>query len=193
MRFKGASLESKPPSVGAFRHWRHSAKRHTRALAGLHRSPLFWLAPAGFRRFICPPRDLSLSASWRWRGAVSFLCQSQSSRPTPERGVCVSRGGGTFHTGEGFASGSRPSTLAPGRHRGRRYKKASWGGAPAGRRSSTVRSLHPSPVGGAQASSKAPSIFQTEKLSKPMVTFPPPQAVVPAISPTFPSGKVSSA
>lgn len=92
-------------------------------MAGLHRSPLFWLAPAGFRRFICPPRDLSLSASWRWRGAVSFLCQSQSSRPTPERGVCVSRGGGTFHTGEGFASGSRPSTLAPGPDRGGRYKR----------------------------------------------------------------------
>jgi hypothetical protein len=37
-----------------------------------------------------------------------------------------------------------------------------------------------------------PSIFQTEKLSKLTVTFPPPQTVVPAISPTFPSGKLSS-
>jgi len=56
------------------------------------------------------------------QGAVSFLCQSQSSRPTPKEGVCVSRGGGTFHTGEGFASGSRPSTLAPGPHKGGYYK-----------------------------------------------------------------------
>lgn|GEM_PF-3415987 len=37
-----------------------------------------------------------------------------------------------------------------------------------------------------------PSIFQTEKLSKLTVTFPPPQAVVPAMMPTFPSGKLSS-
>lgn len=122
MNFVDASLESKPPSVRARWHWRHSAQRHTRALAGLHISPLFWLAPAGIRRFICLPPDLSLSASWHWRGAVSFLCQSQSSRPTPKEGVCVSRGGGTFHTGEGFASGSRPSTLAPGRHKGGYYK-----------------------------------------------------------------------
>jgi len=90
----GASLESKPPSVRAFRHWQHSAERHTRALAGLHGSPLFWLAPAGIRRFIRLPRDLSLSASWHWRGAVSFLCQSQSSRPTPEEvSACPEVGG----------------------------------------------------------------------------------------------------
>ena len=94
MNFVDASLESKPPSVRARWHWRHSAQRHTRALAGLHISPLFWLAPAGIRRFICLPPDLSLSASWHLSGAVSFLCQSQSSRPTPEKvSACPEVGG----------------------------------------------------------------------------------------------------
>jgi hypothetical protein len=72
---------------------------------------LFWLAPTGFRRFTHFPRDLSLAASSLLRGAVPFLCQSRSSRPTSVREcLCVQWWGDFPHRPES-ASGSRPSSL----------------------------------------------------------------------------------
>jgi hypothetical protein len=84
--------------------------------------PYFGLHPQGFAVSSASRATSAFRHHGMCAGAVSFLCQSQSSRPTPKEGVCVSRGGGTFHTGEGFASGSRPSTLAPGPHKGGYYK-----------------------------------------------------------------------
>ena len=91
---------------------RHSALRHTRA--DTERSiALFWLAPAGFRRFIvsCSVKTLSgllvhadmhfslpcgAQPHHDWKQAVSFLCHCRDSRHPYLRMAACPVGGGTF-------------------------------------------------------------------------------------------------
>ncbi|VVB71724.1 Uncharacterised protein [uncultured archaeon] len=68
---------------------------------------LFWLAPTGFRRFIRFPRDLQPC------GIIALARCGLVSVPEPELSphilwdVCVSSGGGSFHTGR-----NRPAAAA---------------------------------------------------------------------------------
>jgi len=75
-------------------------------------SALFWLAPTGFRRFIRFPRD------HQPRGIIALTRSGLVSVPEPELSphilwdVCVSSGGGTFHTGHSWpAAAALPLSL----------------------------------------------------------------------------------
>jgi len=105
---------------------RHSALRQTRA--DTERSyALFWLAPAGIRRFIVSRSVKTLSGlltqgSLRfsprrarphhdWEQAVSFLCHCRDSRHPYLRTAACPAGGGTFLSGHVRTTVSRSLPL----------------------------------------------------------------------------------
>ena len=103
------SEESKPPSVSAAFSL---APYPSVGWTTINRS-YFGLHPQGF----AVSSAFRATSAFQHHGINAVQCRFCASARAlalhPHRDACVSRGGGTFHTGEGFTSGSRPSSLTP--------------------------------------------------------------------------------